>query len=233
MTAPIMWKGGSKALAGLPWLTLSVGAASLLIHFGPLSWVLELQRDRSELDVGALWRMATAHLVHWNADHLFWDLAVFGIAGTAVERRSRRDWFVLGLASAVAVSLAVWVWLPEIRYYRGLSGVDMAFVGFWVCLRMKEAPRRAGRVWGVGLFVLLAKPLFEIATGSTLFVSDLGPGVSNVPLAHLVGLGVGIGLALGRRVARHLAARKRFWALRRGASAGPTNMGVPFVSRLR
>lgn len=187
-----MWKDGNSLIARLPWLTLLTGVAALLIFLGPVEWALGLQLDRGDLGIRSAWQLFTGHLIHWNANHLIWDIAVFGTVGSLVEMRSRSDWLGLCLASAVAISISFLVWVPDLQFYRGLSGIDMALVGFWMCSQLRESPRKLRWMWRVGLMLVIAKPLIEIILGQALFVSDLGTGVRNVPLAHLVGVSVGI-----------------------------------------
>jgi hypothetical protein len=61
-------------------------------------------------------------------------------------------------------------------------------------------------VFALGLGLSLAlKVGFEWATGDTLFVSNLGAGVSPVPVAHVAGAAVGVAvpaLAAWRRPQR-------------------------------
>jgi len=194
-----MWKDGNSRFMRLPWLTLLAGAAALLLFIGPVEWSLGLQLDRSDWGIRTVWQSITGHLTHWNGNHLAWDLAVFGMVGAFVEIRSRRVLLRLILLSGAAISLAVLAWLPEIQYYRGLSGVDMALVGYWLCVQLKESRSVRRWMWGIGLALSVAKPLVEIILGEAMFVTDLGAGVSNVPLAHLVGAGVGVAIACADR----------------------------------
>lgn len=80
-----------------------------------------------ELDWGLLasepWRWVTGHLVHWSAEHLVWDLAVFLGLGVACELGSRRR---TALALALAVVGIGWgprLWTP------GLAGLIAGLPG--------------------------------------------------------------------------------------------------------
>ena len=76
----------------LPWLTLTLGALALLIHWLPeLAAALEYRRDG--LAAGGLHRLLGGHLTHWSATHLAYDLAAFLVLGIAVEGRSRGRWW--------------------------------------------------------------------------------------------------------------------------------------------
>ena len=157
-----------------------------------------LQYDRSALSRGELWRLLTGHLTHWTADHLLWDVAVFAAAGAACERGGRRTYAALLAAAALGVSAAVFLALPTMRTYRGLSGVDTALVAYLTVTRLR------GRWAMAGISLLLLKLAVEAATGATAFVAPAG--FAPVPLAHAAGAAVGFAFGLramfGRRVSR-------------------------------
>ncbi len=221
-----VWKEGNSENARLPWLTMLSGAVAFLIFLAPESVGAAWQLDRGSSVFALCWQSITSHLTHWNFEHLVWDLAVFIVVGSMVERRSRNVWLGLFLASAVAISISFLIWVPDLQFYRGLSGIDMAFVGYWIGFQLKGSPRKLRGMWGMGLLLVVAKPLAEILFGQALFVSDLGPGNRNVPLAHLVGAGVGALFAfcaagVGARPGVRLFSRDT----RHSASAGPTVSG--------
>lgn len=191
-----MLKGGNRESWKLPWLTVLTGAVVILIHWAPDYWGRALQLDRSLIGLGTFWQLFTAHLTHWNASHLIWDVAMFGMVGTLVEMRSRSDWLMTIAVSAFLIPISVLLLRPDLQYYRGLSGLDMALAGYWLATQFQEC-RTKGRLnekgmWAIALVLLLAKPLVELASGEALFVSDLGAGIENVALAHFVGALVGL-----------------------------------------
>src|SRR5439155_26505388 len=98
-------------------------------------------------------------------------------------------------ASTLAISLAVWFWLPGVTDYRGLSGVDSALFGLLFVETWSDADRAGeGRqaVVAVACFaVFVLKICFEVATGTNLLVHSAGSGTIAVPLAHIAGAGVG------------------------------------------
>ena len=110
----------------------------------------------------------------------------------------------MNLISAALISFSVLVIRPDLQFYRGLSGLDMALAGYWFLAMFRDSmsKRAVGEqwMWGGALALLFIKPLVEIVRGSALFVSDLGAGVENVALAHLMGVvaGVGFGVVKGR-----------------------------------
>lgn len=144
--------------------------------FGPAAW---LELDREAVARGEVWRLLTGHWAHWTADHFLWDSLAFLILAVLCETRiSRARLVATVLGSALAVSAGVWIALPEIDRYRGLSGIDSAlFVLLAASLRTP-----LGRL---ALVAFLGKSAWEVWTGSTLFTA--ADGFVPVPLAHLIG----------------------------------------------
>lgn len=179
-------------------VTCAVAAAAVLATLAPgLAAALEFNREL--VAQGELWRVLTGHLTHWNRDHLFWDLGVFGVLGACCERRGRAAFAGCVAASAVLISVLMQSALPEIPLYRGLSGIDTALFALLGVGLYRDARRRedfplqaAAAAMAAGL---LAKIVFEITTCSTLFVDH--SGASFIPLAGAHVLGALVGLAAG------------------------------------
>jgi len=131
-----------------------------------------------------------AHLAHFDANHLFWDLSVFAVLGAWLESGSRRLLGAVWILSSAAISAAVWFGLPELDSYRGLSGVDSALAAAVAVWLLKNA-QGSERWLPLGLLLALGgKIAWEFHTGGTLFVR--AESYSAVPLAHLVGACVGV-----------------------------------------
>jgi rhomboid family GlyGly-CTERM serine protease len=188
-----------RAARRLPGVSLLLSAAAVAAY-APTGVSEALQFDRALIAAGELWRVVTGHWTHWSADVFAWDLAVFAIVGAMCERMDRRRHLACVGASALAISLSVWLWLPELRFYRGLSGIDAALVAMLAARIGRE--KIAAHEWGWALAVVAAfagfaaKVAFEMATGATVFAEN-APGVAPVPLAHAVGGGVGLLLGVG------------------------------------
>ena len=96
----------------------------------------------------------------------------------------------------LAISAALWVALPGMELYRGLSGVDSALFILALTFVLREGYSQ--RDWrNIALAIVLggafcAKIAFEAATGMTLFVDSSGAGFTPIPLAHAVGAVVGL-----------------------------------------
>jgi len=152
-----------------------------------------LQYDRVAVHGGEVWRFATASLVHWSWDQLIWDAIAFAALGFVAAKAWPVRFHLAAVASAIAIPVIVHVAVPNVMTYRGLSGIDSALFAL-VALRLAKQTRSPMFLLCLGGFVL--KVGFEVATGSTLFVRELAPGVTAMPLAHVIGGAIGILAAL-------------------------------------
>lgn len=140
---------------------------------------------------GQWWRLVTGPLVHATWGHLVRDLALVAIAGVAYEGPLDRHKLGLFAAGLVLPPLAVLV-AEDARWYCGLSGLSHALLAAALSY---EFTRRRGtaRLIVLALCAIAAtKPIYELATGAPAFAMSLGEGVVQVPLAHVVGVLVGI-----------------------------------------
>jgi rhomboid family GlyGly-CTERM serine protease len=152
-----------------------------------------LEFDRAALARGQLWRAETGQLVHWSAAMAALDLAVVGIAGACLELRSRRIACWTLLLAVVLVGLTVLVALPSLEHYRGSSGIGSALVVALVVdlIRRERSHVRRAVAVAIGV-VFVAKLVWELATGSSLPLGHLPPGVAVVPQVHLAGAIAGL-----------------------------------------
>jgi rhomboid family GlyGly-CTERM serine protease len=176
-------------------LTWSIALTVVVVHFVPAAaqW---LQYDRQVLLAGQWWRFLTGHLVHWNTEHLVWDLLMFVVLGYLIERQSRCRLLGLLLGSATAISSYVWCVRPDVVTYRGLSGIDTALFVYLAAMLVVDAVqnRQLGRGLAAGMLLasLASKLFFESATGGTLFVNSNAAGFGVLIEAHLLGALVGV-----------------------------------------
>ncbi len=183
-------------------ITITVALLALLIHAIPslTDW---MQLDFDAVASGQGWRIWTGHLTHFDSSHLLWDLLMFvGLSG-ACERRRPGQLAPALAVMALGISLAVWLFCPDIAVYRGLSGIDTGLFVWFAGLRIQqsidESDRLGAVLWMVPIAGLIGKLLYEVTTGQTLFVdsSQFTPLVKS----HLAGVAIGILLCLyGRSV---------------------------------
>jgi rhomboid family GlyGly-CTERM serine protease len=193
----------------LPFITLTLALLAVLVHVWPGA-AEALQLDRGGHARGEWWRFFTAHLTHFNRDHLVWDVGALLALGTIAEGESRRRFGTALLAAAFAISTAVWWCQPQFATYRGLSGLASACFGV-LAGSLLQRPQRAARITaGFALLAIGLKTAFEVTTDSTLFAA--ASHYAPVPLAHLIGLVVGVAAVfvptpprLGLRTGEHLA----------------------------
>ncbi len=174
-----------------PWLTFALLVPAALIL--PAGMANLFEYDRSLVSLPAMYRFLTCQWTHFSIAHFAWDAAVFLVLGLLIEQYSRRALLAIVGISAIAVPLAVHLFCPDIHTFRGLSGIDSALFGFILTralLQARQDRHRARLVWCIavlGLFIL--KTTIETLTQTPVFAS--GDFVV-VPLAHAVGLVVGI-----------------------------------------
>lgn len=189
-----------------PLLTSALVAAAVAIFLLPPGVAAALQFDRAAVAHGEVWRLVTAHLTHFDASHLVWDVGVLAALGWAGERQSGRATALALALAAVAITGAVWAWQPQFATYRGLSGLDCALYGLQAAHLLRQ-PGRTPRLIGVGALAALgAKCVIELSSGTTLFAQ--GNGYDPVPLAHLIGGLAGV-LAPGLDSRLRARARRR------------------------
>jgi rhomboid family GlyGly-CTERM serine protease len=177
-----------------PFIIALLALASLLIHLSASQTLLQL--DRIALEGGQWYRLMTCHLTHWTFEHLFWDVAVFAIAGALCELRSRKKLIGCLLGAGALIPLAIYLLQPELISYRGLSGIDAALVALLLTDLFIETLKKChwfGMLMTLsigGAFVV--KTVVELTTGTAFFVDRGHQEFMPVPLAHLVGAIIGI-----------------------------------------
>ena len=155
-------------------------------------WAEHLQWDRGAVARGEVWRLVTCHWTHWSVRHLAWDLAAFVLLAALCEARGRRALLAAVASSALLIPTVLWLALPGLEIYRGLSGIDSALFVLAAVLLLREEPRSAPALAaGVALVGFLLKVGYESVSGAALFAGSEGLFVP-VPLAHLIGGACGL-----------------------------------------
>lgn len=185
---------GLKSNMGIPVLVALV----LTAEFFLLGDALEYRRA---LLLSQPWRLLTGHFAHLSLLHAMVNsVALLLLAQLFSDRlKAWEQWAVLAGAPLV-ISLMFWIAMPELAWYRGLSGVLHAlyFAGCVVWLHTSDRPGRwlpIAALAGGAIKVILEQPW----DAGFPWAEWLGAAV--VPQAHLIGAftGAAAGLWLAER----------------------------------
>lgn len=180
---------------GLPLVILVVLAMEIL-GLGP---ALEYRRP---LLLSEPWRVLTGHFAHLSLLHAMLNGVALLLLGRlfADRLRSGELWAILA-GAPLAISLVFWAAMPELGWYRGLSGVLHAFYFAGCVVWVRTSQGRARWLPTAALVGGMIKVLMEQPWDASFpFHAWLGAPV--VPQAHLIGAIVGAAAGL------YLAARR-------------------------
>lgn len=166
-------------------------AVTVLLNILPGTW---FEYDRAAILAGQWWRMLTGHFCHFGAEQIFWNGLTTLVAVIILRRFDPRGLKLSLVLSAIAIPIAMLLFVPKITHYRGISGVASALYihAGWQLLKHNRRDRTTARVITALLFGFLGKCAWEALTGTPLFVTDPTGGYLPVPEAHLVGGLVGL-----------------------------------------
>jgi rhomboid family GlyGly-CTERM serine protease len=221
-----------NSLRRIPLIAPALALTAVAIHalLGAPDYLVFERGGLAPLDLA---RLFTCHLTHWSWEHLLWDAAVFALVGSWCERIDRRAFAIFLATAAVAIPIIVLAAIPELDSYAGLSGIDVGAVILAVTIslfrRESPVPRSSmrGRARGqvsrkpgvtppprqavaLGLMGLavVAKVVYELLAGRTVMF-DADAGFVPVPLAHLVGVVVGLVVAFAKVVKQRAVRQDR------------------------
>ena len=180
-----------------PWITCTIFlTAGLALGLPVLDQALIY--DRSLILTGEIWRCWTGHIVHFGANHFWWDMVTFVPVGCWLERLwSRRTrWFYL--ICPLAISVALLVFEPVLERYAGVSGVATGALVLLAGLQLRRNSSEPTWFWLAVLGLVAAKIVFELIGGAP-FLIEMPLSVRVVPLAHIGGLICGLAFQLERR----------------------------------
>jgi rhomboid family GlyGly-CTERM serine protease len=188
----------------IPYLSMLLTAAALGIHIHH-SLRPHLLYTRAALQGGDLWRLVSCHWVHLNTDHLLWSALTFFLLGSICEIMDRIRTVATLAIAAVFIPIAVWIVMPHLEVYGGLSGLDCSLYSLVIGLFIKREWHIQNWVWILFYTIMLAllpfKIIYEMTSGLTIFVNNIHINMVPVPLSHLVGglVGFAVGM-LGTRI---------------------------------
>lgn len=149
---------------------------------------LLLRYERTEILNFELWRLFTTHIVHSGYEHLFLNLLALIIIWLITYRFANRvDWWLTLLLSSFGISLSFLLFMSDLEWYVGLSGVLHSLVVFG---SISAILQRRKEFYLLLLFILL-KLVSEQFYGS-LSKDFVGIDSSVVVNAHLYGAIMGI-----------------------------------------
>jgi rhomboid family GlyGly-CTERM serine protease len=180
--------------AGLTLAVLAVMAAELFLSPDTLEY-------RRSLLGSQPWRLLTGHFVHLSFLHALLNCVALVLLGRLFSDRLRLgEFFSILLVAPVLISALFWMVMPELHWYRGLSGVlhSIYFAGcvVWIATTSGRARWLAvAALIGGTLKVLVEQPW------DASFPVHRVLHVAVVPQAHLAGaiVGAAAGLLLRRR----------------------------------
>ena len=82
-----------------------------------------LYYDSTAIATGNLWGLLSAHLIHADVSHWFWNTLALAVLGGFIETRSPKLLAYSLLAGIVSVDMLLLSPVAEINRYCGLSGV--------------------------------------------------------------------------------------------------------------
>jgi rhomboid family GlyGly-CTERM serine protease len=171
-------------------VSVALGAVCLLLAGSGEPIASALAWDRAAILQGELWRLWSAHLVHFSASHAGANALVLVALGMAAEplAGSRRFAQVL-VAGALLISLGLLVLAPGLQEYRGASGLAVltAVLGGQLAWRRYPGSRQ---LLACAALALAGKTFWEAFASSAGF-AELPAGVGVAWQAHVLGALVG------------------------------------------
>ena len=141
-------------------------------------------RPRRALQAGEIWRLATCHLTHWNAEHLQWDLLMFVVLGAVCELRNpRRMWLCTRFGGGVRFDAGV-LFVSEHRSVSRAVGNRYGVVhaaghrSLGRCASASGEELLAAVAIGGLLFGFIAKTAYEAVTGPLFLSINIRPALS-------------------------------------------------------
>lgn len=167
--------------------SIAISLACLALAAAPGSLAAHLAYERQAILSGELWRLWTAHVVHFSWQHAASDALVLFVATTLAERLAgtRLAWAALAIG-APTMSVALLCAVPQMSEYRGASGLALmmtALCGGLLWPTAKAGVRLLLAALGCGL---VAKILAE-ALGLSVSLAGLPSGVEVAWQAHALG----------------------------------------------
>ncbi len=176
--------------------TLGLSVVVLLVLAVQLTSLGDALEYRRATAFSEPWRLFTGHFVHITLVHSLLNAVALLLLGRLFADRLRQaELWALLAAAPILISLMFWVLMPELHWYRGMSGVlhSIFFAGCvaWIA----ETTGRARWLPIAALIGGTLKVLVEQPWDSS-FPTHEWLRVAVVPQAHLIGAIVGTATGL-------------------------------------
>jgi len=190
----------AQALRLAPWRTICLvtGMVAALSVPGIAEYLVY---DRAAVARGELWRLFTAHIVHFSGAHLLANMLVLLPAALLVEIRYRDELPKILVLSAVAIGMGLFFFRTDIYRYAGASGVSLALLTY-VALRGLNESKRWRVVCTILLVLVVAKLAAEALFSWQVADWERDAGFVTVSLSHAIGTATALAIWLANSAKR-------------------------------
>ncbi len=151
--------------------------------------------ERQAVLNGEIWRIFTAPFVHFSPGHFLWDTVVFTAAGIAVSYEGFPLFKTVCFLAASIPGLIYVLFVPELEYYGGLSGMATGAVIYY-CLCTVFMTRRKKTVWVLILALTIIKIAIEAGLDNPIFADANAAEFRVLSSAHIAGYGAALAVFL-------------------------------------
>ncbi len=186
------------------WLVLALWLLLVLTQSLDVSY---LAYNRDAITKGDYWRLITGHFIHLNNMHLLLNMLGVGMVLMLFDHLlAIWQWIVVLLASALIISLLIYLNLPQVQAYVGLSGVIHTLYVLGT-LQLLNQPKERNFAIILMLMVTLKLLTENVGQGISFTADMIGGRV--LYQAHLYGALTGLFLGAIVVVLKHLHRQKK------------------------
>lgn len=186
------------------WLVLALWLLLVLTQSLDVSY---LAYNRDAITKGDYWRLITGHFIHLNHMHLLLNMLGVGMVLMLFDHLlAIWQWIVVLLASALIISLLIYLNLPQVQAYVGLSGVIHTLYVLGT-LQLLNQPKERNFAIILMLMVTLKLLTENVGQGISFTADMIGGRV--LYQAHLYGALAGLFLGAIVVVLKHLHRQKK------------------------
>ena len=186
------------------WLVLALWLLLVLTQSLDVSY---LAYNRDAITKGDFWRLITGHFIHLNNMHLLLNMLGVGMVLMLFDHLlAIWQWIVVLLASALIISLLIYLNLPQVQAYVGLSGVIHTLYVLGT-LQLLNQPKERNFAIILMLMVTLKLLTENVGQGISFTADMIGGRV--LYQAHLYGALAGLFLGAIVVVLKHLHRQKK------------------------